>query len=125
MKIALAILMIVHGIAHAPGFLVPWRIASPSGAVSHTFDTSLLAGTLEVGIAAIRAMGVFWLIVGLAFVITGIGALLGGTWWIEAAVAVTILSLVLSILGYPDARIGIAVNLVLLVALYFAATRAW
>ena len=106
MRIALALLFIVHGIAHLPGFLVPWRLAAPA---DMPYTTTVLGGAVDLGPVGIRAMSTLWLLAALA----------------PLALGVTLFSLVLSILGWPQARIGLALNLVLLAYLLLGARLGW
>jgi hypothetical protein len=122
MRVILALLMIVHGIAHLPGFLVPWRLMKPQGM---SYRTTLLGGRLELGDAGIRGMGVLWLLIALAFVGVGIAALLRSPSWVGLALAVSAVSLVLSILALPDSRIGIVVNVALLAVLAIGGGLGW
>jgi hypothetical protein len=64
LRIWLAILLLVHGVAHLPAFLVPWRLAVLPDL---PYRTTLLRGTLNVGPSGIRLVGVLWLIGALGF----------------------------------------------------------
>jgi hypothetical protein len=113
MRFALAALLIVHGVAHLVGFVVPWKLVS---AAEVPYRTTILGGMTDVGDVGARAIGVVWLLTGLAFALLG-GAVLAG-WnvrvWMFAMLA---LSIVLCFLGWPETRIGLIVNAVLLAAL--------
>jgi hypothetical protein len=110
MRIALSIALIAHGVAHLVGFVVPWRLmATPE----MPYGTTILAGAIDIGDSGVRALGVVWLIAAVVFVLLG-GALLAGVSvraWLFAIVG---LSLALCVLGWPAARIGVAVNAALL-----------
>jgi len=122
MRIALAFLFVVHGIAHLPGFLVPWRLAAPA---DMPYTTTVLGGAVDLGPVGIRAMSTLWLLAALAFVAAGIATFRGEAGWPTLALGVTLFSLVLSILGWPQARIGLALNLVLLAYLLLGARLGW
>ena len=113
MRFALAALLIAHGVAHLVGFVVPWKLLSTAEV---PYRTTILGGVTDVGDAGARALGVVWLVAALAFVLLA-GAVLAG-WnvrvWIFAMLA---LSIVLCVVGWPEARIGLVVNAVLLAAL--------
>lgn len=111
MRYVLAILLLAHGVAHLPGFLTSWRLASLEGMA---YKTTLLAGTLDVGDVGIRIMGVFWLLIGVGFAASGIGALLQTAWWPAMTAVVASASLVLSVLEWPEAKIGVLVNMIIL-----------
>lgn len=115
MRIALAVLFVLHGIAHAVGFVVPWRLMEVDEA---PYTTTLLAGTLDVGDVGIRLVGVLWLVTGLTFVVSGAGAWMMKTWWLEVSTVAAVASLLLSVLGWPEARMGAALNVVILAALF-------
>lgn len=120
MRTALAIVLAVHGIAHLPGFLVPWRISSPPDL---PYQTRLLNGALEVGDLGARVVGVLWLLAALAFGGAAVAVYRGAPHWATIALLVVVFSLILSTLGWPASRIGLAVNIVLLVVLAAARGR--
>ena len=122
MRIVLAVLMALHAVAHLPGFLVPWRLASLP---EMPYRTTVLAGRVDLGDAGIRVMGAAWLAAALAFGVAAVAASTGRPWWMAAATAAAVVSLGLSVLGLPAARIGIAVNLVILAALLAAPRLGW
>jgi hypothetical protein len=115
MRIALAVLMALHGVAHLVGFVGSWQLAGPDSNIP--YKTTILAGRLDLGGPGVRAMGVFWLVTAIAFMLTSVGALTTHPWWIVAALGVTLFSLTLCIVGLPETRIGIAVNLLILAML--------
>jgi hypothetical protein len=121
MRTALAIVLAVHGIAHLPGFLVPWRISSPPDL---PYQTRLLSGTLEVGDLGARVIGVLWMMAALAFGAAAVATYRGAPRWATFALAVVLFSLILSALGWPASRIGLAVNVVLVVVLASALMRS-
>ena len=104
-------LLIVHGIAHLPGFAVPWRLmVSPE----LPYRTTILAGRFEVGDIGVRAVGLAWAVVAVAFLALAwaIGA---GAPWARVAIATAVVaSLTLCAAGWPDARIGVVANLLIL-----------
>src|SRR5688500_3479839 len=104
MRVALAILLLLHGIAHTPGFVVPWRLATLADL---PYRTTLLDGTVDVGPIGVRAVGLFWLLVGLAFVAASIATFRDSAGWRALAAGVSCASLVLSILDWPAARVGV------------------
>lgn len=122
MHVMFGVIFMLHGIAHVAGFVVPWRIA--------TFDempykTTILAGAVDLGDVGIRVIGGVWLATAVAFGIAAVGAFVGASWWFPVAFIVTTASFLLTLLGWPDSRIGVAVNGALLVALGTTAYFAW
>ena len=117
MRIALAVLMTLHGIAHLVGFAGAWQL---SAAANVPYRTTVLGGHVDLGAAGIRAIGLLWVMAALAFVTVSAGAVLHTEWWLGAAVLVALGSLALTILELPEARIGAMVNVVLLAILLVA-----
>ena len=114
MRIAIAVILALHGVAHLPGFAVPWRLAAPPGGV---YPTTLLNGRIAVAEPGMRAVGLVWLLLGLGFVAVAAGAVLGRAGWVQAAIMVALVSLMWCVVGWPEARIGAVVNAALLTAL--------
>ena len=113
MRFALAALLIAHGVAHLVGFLVPWKLLSTAEV---PYRTTILGGLIEVGDAGASALGVVWLMAALAFVVLAAAILAG--WNVRGwAFATLSLSLVLCVAGWPEARIGLVANALLLILL--------
>jgi hypothetical protein len=110
MNAAVRVLLVVHGIAHVVGFVVPWRLVTAPD-VPHR--TTVMSGWVDVGDNGIRAVGVVWLLLALVVVVVGV-ALLAGIWSYPVAMWVLVASLALCL---PDARIGLVLDIVLLIVL--------
>jgi hypothetical protein len=117
MRLAFALFLLIHGIAHLPGFVVPWRLATLA---ELPYKTTLLAGTVDAGPAGARLVGLLWLFAGVGCVATAVAVLGGVRGWPSVALGVLLLSLVLTVLGWPDSSMGLAINLALLAILLFA-----
>jgi hypothetical protein len=113
MRILLAVLMAVHGIAHLVGFAGAWQLV-PGG---FPYRTSVLGGQLDLGNAGVRVVGLLWLITSVAFVAVAIGTVAGVAWWAPAALTVAVVSLLLSVLEFPEAHLGVVINLAIIMAL--------
>jgi hypothetical protein len=110
LRYALAGILVGHAIAHLPGFLVAWRLASLA---ELPYSTVLFDGRLDVGDAGIRAVGLAWLLAAAVFAGAAVGIVQEATWATRTAGAAVAASLVLCIAGWPAARIGVFVNLAL------------
>ena len=77
MRYAIAAFLLAHGIAHVPGFAVPWRLLSSP---ETPYSTMMLSGRWDVGDVGIRIVGLCWLIVGLAFAAAAIGYATHSPW---------------------------------------------
>jgi len=114
MRFALAALFIAHGVAHLVGFVVPWKLVSTAEV---PYRTTILGGMTDVGDAGARTLGVVWLLAAFAFVMLA-GAVLAG-WNVRLwTFAMITLSIALCLAGWPETRIGLVVNAVLLTALF-------
>jgi hypothetical protein len=113
-RIALAILMALHGVAHGPGVVGSWRLAALEGIPYHT---TLFGGAVDVGDAGMRVVGVAWLLAGAGFVAASAAALADRPWWPPLAAAVTLLSLALCVAELPATRVGLPVNVAILLVL--------
>ena len=113
MRFALAALLIAHGVAHLVGFVVPWRLVSTAEV---PYRTTIFGGATDLGDAGARALGVVWLVAALAFVVLA-GAVLAGSNVRLWTFAMLVSSIVLCVVGWPEARLGLVVNVVLLTEL--------
>jgi hypothetical protein len=111
MRIAIGIYLLVHGICHFVGFVVPWRILTMK---DEPYKTTLLAGTFDVGDIGIKIVGLLWLIAGVAFSATAVGVFASWPWWRSVGLSLATASLVLCVLGLPGAKIGILANALIL-----------
>ncbi len=116
MKIALGIFLLMHSIAHLAGFVVPWQLMNNT---EMPYKTTLFAGHWDVGDVGIRVIGVLWLAVALAFAWAGMSVMRMTQGWESITFYVALASLALCIVSWPEARIGVFVNLVVLLMLVF------
>ena len=122
MHIILGIFLIAHGVAHLVGFVTYWKIASFE---EMPYKTTLLSGLLDVGDVGIRIVGILWLLTGLAFGVVGAGIITLQPWWFPLILYITIFSLIMCILGWPEARFGVLVNIIILAFLFFGNNLGW
>ena len=109
MRYLLAVLLLVHGVAHLPGFLVAFRLASfPELPYRTTFF-----GTLDFGAIGARAIGLGWLALSVSFVsLAAVVALrLEGTPILLPLVLGA--SALLCTAEWPEARMGFVANTVI------------
>ena len=111
---AIAAFLAAHGIAHLLGFLSAWRLGEFPDV---PYSTWILNGSVDVGDAGIRLVGLLWLAAAAAFV--GAAALA----WRPATIAgpVTAIaaagSLLVCTLGLPAAVVGVVIDVAILGAL--------
>ncbi len=119
-RILLSLVLVAHGLIHLLGFVVNWQLATLP---EMPYKTTLLGGVLQVGEAGMRMVGVLWLLAAVGFVAVGVALLARSRWWRAVALRVTLLSLALCLLGWPDSRFGLWIDLGLLAYLFLGGSR--
>jgi hypothetical protein len=118
MRFVLAFVLAAHGVAHLVGFVSSWQLATLA---ELPYKTTIFSGRLDVGDAGIRVIGVLWLLGAVAFLVTAIALTTGMGWAGRLMLAAVIASALLCVAAWPDARLGLAVNLALALVLVFGA----
>ena len=59
MRIVLSLALVLHGLIHLVGFVIPWRLAEIRG---FAYSTSVAWGRIDVGEGGARALGLGWLL---------------------------------------------------------------
>ncbi len=108
---AFAVLVAVHGLIHLIGFVVPWRLAPVDG---FPYRTTAFNGSLLLGETGAQVIGVAWLALAVGFVIAGLGIWRSSTWALPLTAALAMASLIVCVLGLPEAAAGIVVNVAIL-----------
>lgn len=116
MSILLGLTLLAHGTAHLVGFFGPFGLL-PGGAM---YRPALFDGRIAVSTTTAKLLGSAWLATAIAFAIASVAVWLRVSWWLPYTGAVAGVSLVLSALCYPDSKLGIPLNLSLLVFLVAA-----
>lgn len=110
MYVLIALFLFAHGVAHLVGFSAAWSL-SPAK-IPHL--TTVVAGRFDLGEGGIRTVGVMWLFAAIAFAVVAVGAGTRASWWPGAALVVSLASLALCVLGWPEAKVGVVLNLIVL-----------
>jgi hypothetical protein len=116
MRIAITLLLVVHGLLHLLGFLKAWGLAALPQLSGRTL--------LPLAPSLVRWVGLAWLLA--ALVLLAAAALRGfrhESWWIVALSGAT-LSQLLIILQWPDAKAGSVANLLIVLCVIFSAVAA-
>ena len=109
-----AVLLAVHGLVHLIGFVVPWGIAQVEG---FPYRTSALDGAVALGEPGVRLVGVAWLVLAVGFVVAGIATWRRAAWAARLTAVLAVGSIVVCVLGLPEAVFGIVVDAAVLAAL--------
>jgi len=114
-QIITAIILVIHGLIHLMGPAVYMKLTEIEG---FSYKTTLLGGQWNLGENGIRIFGAMWILPAVGFIAVAVGLLGGWEWWLPALVAVTLFSLVLTVLDWKIAYAGILVNVVILTAVW-------
>ena len=114
MKIAFAVFLLIHALAHGVGFLTVSGLVKNSDQPS---DPTFLLTRFAPEHRVFKIMAVIWLIALVGFAIAGIGVLAEASWAFTATVAAAILSTILSVIWVKSAPFGVVANLIVIAAL--------
>lgn len=123
MRIALAALMLAHGVAHIVGFLVPWKLVPATPEVP--YRTTILRGAVDLGDAGIRVYGLAWIGLALLFAAVAVALFLRAPWWYRAALGVAGISAMFCLASWPEARIGLVTNVVIAIVIIAGLQAGW
>ncbi len=121
MNILLAIFLLVHGISHLVGFVVPWKLTEIPEA---PYKTTILKGTVDLGDSGIRIFGLIWLLLAFGFGTSAVLLFLESAVWLPFTALITVVSLILSVLAWPESKVGIPTN-ILILAVLLARHSGW
>ncbi len=101
-RVAFLFLLIFHGLIHLLGFLQPW----------HLLEISQLSGEsiLSLSESGSKFLGVIWLFTCLSFLTTAAAYSLKKDWWLFVGLLAVVVSQVLIVLYWPDAKFGTLAN---------------
>jgi hypothetical protein len=114
MRFVLAAVLAAHGVAHLVGFVSSWKLATLA---ELPYKTTVFAGRFDLGDAGIRVYGALWLLAAVAMWIAAIAIGTAASGAMRLTMFALVASLALCIAGWPDSRIGVAVNVAFLIFL--------
>ena len=117
---AFALFLVLHGLVHVIGFTVPWGLGGPRQ-VEHS--TWIVNHSIDVGDAAVKALGFVWLAAAVAIVVVGVMFWRGHPRARRTAIVLLVGSLVLCTIGLPASVMGLAIDVLLLALLAIAPDR--
>ena len=111
MKIAFAVFLFIHGLAHGVGALTVSGIVKDENNPS---DPTFLLTGFDSGHWIFKLMAVVWVVPLIGFVLGGIGVIQEADWALTAIVASTVLSTILSLIWVKAAPFGLVANLIVI-----------
>lgn len=116
-RLAFGLLLLLHGLVHIIGFLVPWQLATMP---EFAYTTSAAWGALELGDVGTRAVGLVMLGLAVAYAVAAFGIWRRTSWGLAMAVGATLVSVAGCALQSPAAILGLVLNLAILAGLALA-----
>lgn len=107
----LMIVTALHGLIHTMGFFNETGVKKIEGFSGDTL--------VKLATGARHILGFVWLIAALLMVVVAVGIAANTSWWKPLAFASILLSQVLIIMWWPDAKMGTIPNVILLAAVIF------
>jgi hypothetical protein len=114
-KTIFTLLLIIHGIAHLVGFVVPWKILTLA---EMPYKSTIFYNKIDLGHSGIKIIGIFWLLIALLFFIAALFFILQYQVWFVLSIISICSSFVLCILGLPESKIGVFANFFILLLLF-------
>ena len=111
-----AFVLIAHGLIHLLGTTVYLRLGEVAG---FPYKTTLLENSWDVGAFGIGIFGAMWAVAAVGFIVSAIAMLTSSRWWQPVLLGVTVFSLLLTGLDWSLAFAGVALNLVILVLVFW------
>lgn len=109
-------ILVPHGLIHLMGTVVYLKLGMVEGL---SYKTTLLDGRWDLGEGGMKVFGALWAVAAVGFIIAVVALWAAWSWWQPVLIGVTLFSLALTALDWNVAYAGIAVNLVILAALWF------
>ncbi len=114
LMVAVCVFLMLHGLIHLMGAAAYLRLAEIP---QLPYKTTVLGGRVDLGAGGTAVYGALWGIAAIAFLVCGIGLLLGASWGQPLLVGVTLFSLVLTALDWKVAYAGAVIDAIILLAL--------
>jgi hypothetical protein len=114
MKIAFAVFLFIHGLAHGVGALTVSGIVKDENNPS---DPTFLLTGFDSGHWIFKLMAVVWLLPLVGFVLGGIGVVQEADWALTVIIVSTVLSTILSLIWVKAAPFGLVANVIVIAVL--------
>ena len=119
MRFAVALFLLLHGIAHLPGFFGAWgKVGAPPD-----LSSTPLGHLFEEGSMGAKAIGIVWLMLCFSYAAVAALVVLRQPLAIPAALGVAVVSLLLSAMTWPVVKVGVIANLAVIAVALLAARQ--
>lgn len=109
LRIAFAALIFIHALIHLMGFILGWKIARLPEMSGKTL--------LPLSPPVEKTAGIIWLANCMLFMLCGLGFILNREWWMTAGIIAVIVSQLMVILYWRDAKAGTIANLIIFIGI--------
>lgn len=106
-------LFVFHGLIHVMGFAAVWQL----GQFNAVSNIPALPPHLTAPSPLVASLGILWLAVALIFLAAAAGLAMSSAWWRIVAAVASLLSLLLCVMWWNDAKFGAVVDSAILVGL--------
>jgi hypothetical protein len=110
-KWILLAILVLHGVIHVLGTLAEWNLVEIEDFSGKTLIT--LSDSVKKG------LGFVWLIVMLLFLISAYGLYDDQDWWQILTIISIVISQILIIIWWPDAKFGTIANILIVALMYY------
>lgn len=104
-------LLILHGLIHILGTLTEFNLVEIEDFSGKTL--------ISLSDATKKVLGVIWALVMIMFLVAAFGLYADLDWWRSLTIASIIISQILVIIWWPDAKFGTIANLLIVTMMYF------
>ncbi len=104
MRLALILILVIHGLIHLLGFVKAFNLAQVDALTKHIS----------------KPFGVIWLLTAVLFMVTAVLFFLDRDWWWAIGAVAVIISQLLIILYWSDAKFGTIANLIIIIPIIIA-----
>jgi len=111
LKVA-ALVILLHALIHIIGVVTFWKLG-----LHDQYSTKILGGRIDIGERGTYVLGFAWLVATIVNVIAAVVMFADMDAWQTVLAVATVISLVVTVLGWKDSVVGTVFNVVVLVAL--------
>lgn len=113
----LIVIIVIHGLIHLIGGINELGIAKVEGLTGKTLI--VVPDTVRIVLDTVRiVLGMIWFALVLLFLMSAVGLGINRSWWKTIAIGAVIVSQILIIIWWPDARFGTIANILIITGIF-------